>query len=86
MKTMCSLMVLRPAFSYADYHQGNGKLERAGREIKDWLGQASNRGRESWYEVLPMMRRMYHDAPGVTGYSPQKMVLNRQRQLAGVPW
>ena len=84
-KTICSLLGIGQAFSHAYYHQGNGKVERAGRDIKDWLGRATIGGRESWYEVLPMVRRMYHDTPGVTGCSPQRIVFNCERHLAGVP-
>ena len=29
---------------------------------------------------------MYHDTAGVTGYSTQKIVFNRERHLAGVPY
>ena len=33
-----------------------------------------------------MVRSMYHDTPGVTGYSTQRIVFNRKRHLAGVPY
>ena len=33
-----------------------------------------------------MVRRMYHDTPGVRGYSPQNIVFTREVHLAGLPY
>jgi len=83
---MCSLLGVRQAFSHAYHHQGNGKVERTGRELKDWLGRATDGGRISWLSVLGRVRQLYHDTPGITGYSPQVLVFGRERHLAGAPY
>ena len=39
----------------------------------------------NWVELLPYVRRLMHDTPGISGYSPHRLVFNRDRHLAGVP-
>ena len=40
----------------------------------------------NWVEALPFVQRLYHDTPGISGYSPHKLVFGRDRHLAGVPY
>lgn len=37
-------------------------------------------------EQLPWVRRVYHDTPGLTGYSPYEIVFGRKRHEAGPPY
>ena len=41
---------------------------------------------ESWVEMLPWVRRVYHDTPGPMGLSPYEIVYGRQRHEAGPPF
>ena len=43
-------------------------------------------GRQNWVELLQYVRRLMHDTPGISGYSPHKLVSNRDRHMAGVPY
>ena len=54
--------------------------------MKDWLSRATDGGRLNWVELLPYVRRLMHDTPGISGYSPHKLVFNRDRHMAGVPY
>ena len=65
--------------------RGNGKAERTGREIKEMLQRVCENG-ESWIEMLPWVRRVYHDTPGPMGLSPYEIVYGRQRHEAGPPF
>ena len=85
-KTMCSRLGIRRADSHVYRHQGNGKAERTGKDLKDWLSRATDGGRLNWVEFLPYVRRLMHDTPGISGYSPHRLVSNRHRHLAAVPY
>ena len=37
-------------------------------------------------ELLPYVRRLMHDTRGISGYSPRKLVFNRDGHMAGVPY
>ena len=82
---MCAKYGPRIEFSHAYYYQGNGKAERTGREIKEMLQRVCENG-ETWVEMLPSVRRVYHDTPGPTGLSPYEIVYGRQRHEAGPPF
>ena len=62
-KTMCSRLGVRRAYSHVYRHQGNGKAERTGKDLKDWLSRATDGGRLNWVELLPYVRRLMHDTP-----------------------
>ena len=49
-------------------------------------GGHTDGGRLNWVELLPYVRRIMHDTPGISGYSPHKLVFNRDRHMAGVPY
>ena len=55
-KTMCSRLGIRRAYSHVYRHQGNGKAERTGKELKDWLSRATDGGRLNWVKILPYVR------------------------------
>ena len=85
-KSLCSLMGIRSAYSHAHYHQGNGKAERTGKELKDWMARFLVDDERNWVECLPAVRQLYHDTPGVTGYSPYEIVYGQTRLDGGVPF
>ena len=84
-KSMCALFRTRIAFSHAYYHQGNGKAERTGKEVKEMLQRVCDEG-ENWVEMLPWVRYVYLDTPGPTGLSPYEIVYGRTRHEAGPPF
>jgi len=85
-KSLCNLMGIRAAYSHAHYHQGNGKAERTGRELKDWMSRFKETDDRNWVECLPVVRQLYHDTPGITGFSPYEIVYGRTRHDGGVPF
>ena len=78
-------MGIRQAFSQAYRPQANGRAERAGRQVLDWLAKLTAEEGLGWVEALPVMLRQYHDAVGESGYSPYEIVFGRPRNLAGIP-
>ena len=63
-RSMCARMGIRQAFSQAYRPQTNGRAERAGRQILDWLNKIRAESELGWVEALPIMLRQYHDAVG----------------------
>ena len=45
-----------------------------------------DRGRLNWVQLLTYVRRMMHDTPGISGYSPHRLVFDRDMHMAGVPY
>ena len=82
---MCACLGIRQAFSQAYRSQANGRAERAGRQIMEWLAKLQGEGEVGWVEALPVMLRQYHDAVGESGYSPYEIVFGRFRNLPGIP-
>ena len=82
---MCSKMGIRQAFSQAYRPQTNGRAERAGRQILDWLNKIRAESDIGWVEALPIMLRQYHDSVGESGFSPYEIVFGRYRNLPGIP-
>jgi len=85
-KTICALFGVRRAYAHAYHHQGNGTAERAGKELKNWLSRVGATSSMNWVEALPYVQRLYHDTPGISGFSPHKLVFGRDRHMAGVPY
>jgi len=85
-KTTCSLFGVRRAYCHAYHHQANGTAERTGKELKSWLSRVTASTNMNWVDALPYVQALYHDTPGISGYSPYKLVFGRDRHLAGVPY
>ena len=47
---------------------------------------ARARNRDQQHELGEGVQRLYHDTPGISSYSPHKLVFGRDRNLAGVPY
>ena len=84
-KAMCARMGIRQAFSQAYRPNANGRAERAGRQVIDWLAKIKADTEFGWVEALPIMLRQYHDSVGESGFSPYEIVFGRYRNLPGVP-
>ena len=84
-KTMCKRLGVRQAYSQAYRPQANGRAERAGRQLIEWLEKINTDMEINWVEALPMVLRQYHDAVGESGFSPYEVVFGRYRNLPGIP-
>ena len=84
-KAMCARLGIRQAFSQAYRSNANGRAERAGRQVLDWLAKIKAETEFGWVEALPIMLRQYHDAVGESGFSPYEVVFGRYRNLPGIP-
>ena len=82
---MCAQLGIRQAFSQAYRSQANGRAERAGRQIMEWLRKLNAEKEINWVEALPKVLKQYHDAVGESGYSPYEIVFGRFRNLPGIP-
>ena len=48
-------------YADADYHPGNGKAERTGKKLKEWMSRSAELDERNWVECLSAVRQMYHD-------------------------
>ena len=85
-RTMCSQLGIRQAHSQAYRAQANGRAERAGRQVVDWLGKLSLDAQINWVQVLPRMLQQYHDTIGESGFSPYYLMFGRYRHTVGIPY
>lgn len=83
---MCSQLGIRQAYSQAYRAQANGRAERAGRQLLDWLAKMNVDTPINWVEALPRVLQQYHDVIGESGYSPYFTIFGRHRHLAGIPY
>ena len=84
-RTMCARLGIRQAFSQAYRAQANGRAERAGRQLIDWLEKLNTDAEINWVQSLPAVLRQYHDSVGESGFSPYEIVFGRFRNLPGIP-
>ena len=79
-------MGIRTAHSHAHYHQGNRKAERTDKDPTDWMARFTETDEENSAESGTIVRQMYHDAPGIRGYSPYEPVYARSRYNGRIPF
>jgi hypothetical protein len=84
-QTMCGCMGIRSAKAQAYHHQANGRAEVQGKEFKIWLRKLCDELDANWVEILPLVRRKFHNIPGQSGLSPYEIVFGRNMPLAGLP-
>ena len=85
-QTLCACLGIRQAFSQAYRAQANGRAERAGRQIIDWMEKMNVHEGINWVESLPKVLQQYHDAVGESGFSPYEIIFGRFRSLGGPPY
>jgi hypothetical protein len=83
-RTMCSGLGIRLAYSQAYRPQGNGRAERAGKQLLDVLKKLSAETDINWVEALPRAIMCIHDTPGPAKLSPFQIMFGRDRHLGGV--
>ena len=85
--TMCRYMGVRPAKTVADQGRWNGRAEVAGRQMFEKFRQLhiEEPGRK-WYHSLWRVLQAYHDLPGPSGVSPNRILFLRDRVHHTLPW
>ena len=85
-QTLCAGLGVRLSYSQAYHHQGNGRAERAGRQIQDIARKVHIETGMDWFDSLPQVVDRIHDTPGEGGYSPYHIIFGRDRPLGGFPY
>ena len=85
-QTLCAGLGIRVSYSHAYHHQGNGRAERAGRQIQDLARKIHVETGMDWFDSLPQVVDRIHDVPGEGGYTPYQIIFGRDRPLGGVPY
>ncbi len=85
-QTMCGRLGIREAFSQAYHPQANGRAEVAGQQLIGLLHQFHAEEEINWVEALHRALLYLHDRVGEGGLSPYKIVMGRERPLAGIPY
>ena len=70
----------------AGRHQGNGKPENTGKQLRRAVAKALtlNKG-TNWVEVLPPVVRAWHETTGPSGYTPNEIVFGKHNRTKGPP-
>ena len=86
-RTMCKHMGIRHAKTVAYHSRSNGRAEVAGRWMFEKFRQLHihELGR-NWYNSLWRVLQAYHDLPGPTGLSPDRILFRRYRVSRTLPW
>ena len=86
-KTMCKHMGIQHAKTVAYHSPSNGWAEVAGRQMFEKFRQLhiDEPGR-NWYNSLWRVLQAYHDLPGPTGLSPDRILFLRDRVSRTLPW
>ena len=85
-QTLCSKIGARSTMCLAGRHQGNGKAENTGKQLRRAIAKALtlNKG-TNWVEVLPAVVRAWHETTGPSGYTPNEIVFRKHNRTKGPP-
>ena len=77
-RTLCSKIAGRSTMCPAGRHQGNGKAENTGKQLRHAVAKALTlkRGTNS-VEVLPAVARAWRETTGPSGYTPNEIVFGK---------
>ena len=85
-QTHCSKIGARSTMCLKGRHQGNGKAENTGKQLRRAIGKALTlRKGNNWAEVLPAVVRAWHETTGPPGYTPNEIVFGRHNRTKGPP-
>ena len=74
-QTLCSKIGARSTMCLAGRHQGNGKAENTGKQLRRAVAKALTLKKgTNWVEVLPAVVRAWHETTGPSGYTPNEIV------------
>jgi hypothetical protein len=79
---LCQLARVRKIRTTPYHPQGNGKVERVNRTIRDMLGRLGEEDKMRWYNQLPTVLYAYNATRSqITGYSPHFLMFGRRPRL-----
>ena len=85
-QTLCSKIGARSTMCLAGRHQGNGKAENTGKQLRRAIAKALTLKKGTkWVEVLPAVVRVWHETTGPSGYTPNEIVFGKQNRTKGPP-
>ena len=76
-RNLCARLGIRQGFSQAKRPQGNGRVEVAGKRIKDILRQMHAEEGINWMEALPRATMLYNTTPYGNSPSPFTTLFGR---------
>ena len=84
--TLCSKIGARSTMCLAGRHQGNGKAENTGKQLRRAVAKPFTlRNGANWVEVLPAVVRAWHETTGPSGYTPNEIVFDKHNRTKGPP-
>ena len=85
-QTLCSKIGARSTMCLAGRHQGNGKAENTGKQLRRAVAKALTlRKGTNWVEVLPAVVQAWHETTGPSGYTPNEIVFGKHNRTKGPP-
>ena len=85
-QTLCSKFGARSTMCLAGRHQGNGKAENTGTQLRRAVAKALTlRKGTNLVEVLPAVVRAWHETTGLSGYTPNEIVFGKHNRTKGPP-
>ena len=83
-QTLCSKIGARSTMCLAGRHQGNGKAENTGKQLRRAVAKALTLKKgTNWVEVLPAVVRAWHQTTGPSGYTPNQIVFGKNNRTKG---
>ena len=85
-QSLCSKIAARSTMCVTGRHQGNGKAENTGKELRRAVAKALTLKRgTNWVEVLPAVVRAWHETTVISGYTPNEVLLGQHNRTKGPP-
>ena len=85
-QTLCSKIGARSTMCLAGRHQGNGKSENTGKQVRRAVAKALTlKNGTNWVEVLPAVVRAWHETTGSSGDTPNEIVFGKHNRTTGPP-
>ena len=83
-QTLCSKIGARSTMCLAGRHQGNGKAENTGRQLRRAVAKALTLKKgTNRVEFLPAVVRARHESTGPSGYTPNEIVFGNHNRTKG---
>ena len=84
-RTLCSKTGARSTMCLAGRHQGNGKAKNTGNQLRRAVAKALTLKKgNNWVEVLSGVVRAWHETTGLSGCTPNEIVLVNTTVLRGL--
>ena len=85
-QTLCSKIGARSIMCLVGRHQGNGKAENTGKQLRRAIAKALTLKKgNNWVEVLPAVVRAWHETTGPSGYTPNETAFGKHNGTKGPP-